>query len=600
MDFSFLSPSAWQWLYALPLLFIPYLFRERAQRLVVPAVFLYQGLPPAAQRRLWGRLRLSPLFFFQLLLLLLLIAAAAQPFLHQRGEKVAIVLDTSASMQAHSSATSSSVFAVAQQQALDTIASLSSEDTVSFFVTTPFPTLIATSSETTSRVHEQAAAVTVTDMPDVSDEVLSAFFSQLLKEQHFQRVVFFTDRPLAIAREIDALTVHTIGSVQANVSVAAFHVDRSPFAPDDVSATITIAGLERGMSGSVNLEDAESGKVLLSQPLMKHERSEISFARVPLATTYRARLLVDDGLAVDNEAYVVLPSLRTIPLLLVSPAAHVVNSLNQIPNLRVERVPPAEYTPERAAGFPLILFHLVIPETLPATNAAFVFPPEGNALFPLGKAARRPQVTQWASAHPLTSYVTFSLLTPSYGQALLPVGWCTPIVSGTVGTLVLAGERDGYRYAAVGFDLLPYLGKQNLPTSIFTLNLLGWLAARAGLPLDLHTGSSLQVSNAETQIRMADGERVLPVGNAALFAKQGVYTIVENGRERQIAVNLSSAEESRLGRPLQVASLAAPTPLSLEKTGKPLWPWLLLGVVCLLMIEWWWAMRQPTRMSANP
>jgi hypothetical protein len=311
---------------------------------------------------------------------------------------------------------------------------------------------------------------------------------------------------------------------------------------------------------------------------------------------------VDDGLAVDNEAYAVLPSLQTIPLLLVSPAANVVNSLRQIPNLRVEHVSPAEYTPARAVGFPLVVFHLVMPEALPATNAAFIFPPEGNALFPLGKAVRQPQVTQWTAGHPLTSYVTFSLLIPSYAQALLPVGWCAPIVSGTVGTLVLAGERDGYRYVAVGFDLLPYLGRQNLPASIFTLNLLGWLAARAGQPPDLHTGVSLPVRNAETQIVMANGQRVLPVGNTALLAQQGVYAISENKREWRVAVNLSNTEESQLGRPLQLASLATPTPLALEKTGQPLWPWLLFAVIFLLFVEWWWAMRRAGRgvSSATP
>ena len=595
MDFSFLSPSAWQLLYALPLLLIPYLFRERGQRVVVPAVFLYQGLPPAARRRLLGTPRLSPLFFLQLLLLFLLISAAAQPFLHQRGEKVAIILDTSASMQARALGTNSNVFTVAQQRTLDMIASLPSDDSVNFFVTTPFPSLIATSGETSARVQEQATAATVTDMPDVSDEVLSAFFSQLFKEQNFQRIVFFTDRPLVTEQKTDALIVKTLGTPQPNLSITAFQVDRSPFAPDDVAATVTVAGLDRGVSGSVSIEDVESGKVLLSQPLVKNGRSVMAFARLPVATTYRARLLVDDGLAVDNEAYAVLPSLQTISLLLISPAANVAGSLNQIPNLRVERVTPTAYTPARAREFPLVVFHLVIPDTLPATNAAFIFPPEGNALFPLGKAAQRPQVTQWEVAHPLTKYVTFSLLTPAYAQALLPVGWCRPIVRGTVGTLVLAGERDGYRYAAIGFDLLPYLGKQNLPTSILTLNLLGWLAARAGQPLDLHTGESLTVKSAETQVQMVGGEHVLPIGNAVLLARQGVYTVSENGQERRIAVNLSNPEESQLGRPLRLTPLDSPTPLALEKTGKPLWPWLLFGVLFLLLVDWWWAMRRASR-----
>ena len=595
MDFSFLSPSAWQLLYALPLLLLPYLFREQGRRVVVPAVFLYQGLPPAAQRRLWGKLRLSPLFFFQLLLLLLLVAVAMQPFLHQRGEKIAVILDTSASMQARVQSTTDNVFTRAQQQALDTISSLPSGDTLSLFVTTPFPTLVGTSNGSSQRVLEQAAAVTVTDMPDVSDEVLSAFFSQLLKEQEFQRIIFFTDRPLADEQHSGVLTVHALGKVQANLAIAAFAVARSPFAPDDVEATVTIAGLERGMSGSLSIEDVESGKVLGSQPLIKNDHATYSFPRLPLVTMYRVRLLVDDALAVDNEAYAVLPPLKTISILLVSPATNVARSLEQIPNLRVEQISPAAYTPARAAGVPFVVFHLVMPEALPATSAAFIFPPEGNSLFPLGKAARRPQVTQWTTAHPLTSYVAFSLLTPPYAQALLPVGWSTPVVSGTIGPLVLAGEREGHRYVAVGFDLLPYLGKQNLPTSILTLNVLGWLAARAGQPPDLHTGSLLPVVGADTRVQLANGETMPSVGNTVTLAKQGIYTISEKGQERQVAVNLRNVEESQLGRPLRLAALASPTPQAAEKTGLPLWPWLLFGLIFLLMIEWWWAMRRESR-----
>src|SRR5206468_228015 len=135
--------------------------------------------------------------------------------------------------------------------------------------------------------------------------------------------------------------------------------------------------------------------------------------------------------------------------------------------------------------FPLVLFHLTAPDTLPPTNAAFILPPEGNTLFPLGKATSQLQVTQWATAHPLTAYVTFSLLSPPYAQAFLPVSWCKPVLSATVGPLVLAGERDGRRYAAVGFDLLPYLGKKNLPTSILTLNLPNAEESRLGRPLRL-------------------------------------------------------------------------------------------------------------------
>ncbi len=588
MDFAFLSPLAFKLVYALPLLLVPYLLQERNKRVVVPALFLYQGLTAASRRRLWGRPHLTPLFFLQLLLLLLLITAAARPFLPRYAGKVAVVIDTSASMQAPAPASKSSVFELAKQQAANELASLSAEETVSLFTSAPIPMPIPSPPEMLSP-QQLLASVTVTDTPDPGDAILAAFFSQLVKEHGFQRVVFFTDRPLAKPLREGTLIVRTLGTARPNLSIAAVQLYRSPFAPDDLEATVTISGPTDQVKGRVEIVNADTGKPIASQPLPKNTNGTVTFPRLPLAPVYRIHLAVEDGLSVDNDAAAVLPTLSTVAVLVVSPAAKVMKSIGQIPNLTVELIRPEEYTPERAARFALVLFHLTAPETLPATNAAFLLPPEGNTLFPLGKGATQPRMTQWSAAHRLTAYVTFSLLTPSFGQALLPVSWCKPILSGTVGTLVFAGEREGRRYAALGFDLFPYLGKQNLPVSILTLNLLGWLVDRTGQLADTRTGSTLQVASPTTTVRQPDGQ-LAPVENGAVrLTKQGVYTVSENSIARKVAVNLSDAEEAQLGRPLHIPEIAPAVPVAPEKTGQPLWPWLLHGVLFLLLVDWWWA-----------
>jgi hypothetical protein len=591
MDLSFLSPFAFRLLYALPLLIVPYLLRQRGRRVVVPALFLYQGLPSSARRRLWGRLRLTPLFFLQLLILLLLVIAAAQPFIQQQGSKVALVLDTSASMQARAPGGEGSLFAVAKKQAARALETIPSVDTVSLFTNTPLPAPASAPEDDRARLHALLSQLEVTDAPDPSDEVLSAFFTQLLGERGFQRIVFFTDRPLAESLNTDALIVVTLGGPQPNLGITTFRLYRSPFSPDEVDATVVVAGSSSLTGWAASIEDVDTGKQLQSHAFSKGESPTFSFPHLPVATTYRARLSVEDALTVDNEAYAVLPSLTNVPVLLVTPSPDAARSLGGIPNLKLERVSPQDYTPARAAQFPFVLFHLTAPDALPPTNAAFILPPEDNALFPLGKAATRVQVTQWATAHPLTSYVTFSLLSPPYAQALLPVSWCKPVISATVGPLVLAGERDGKRYAAFGFDLLPYLGKKNLPTSILTLNLLGWLADQAGQPPSLKTGTFLALSGESASVRLPNGATLIPVGGAVSLKKQGVYTVCENGGERRIAVNLTNAEESRLGRPLLLASLTPPAPVALETTGQPLWPWLLLAALLLLGLEWWFSAR---------
>jgi Ca-activated chloride channel homolog len=591
MDLSFLSPLAFRLLYALPLLVVPYLLRERGKRIVVPALFLYQGLPSSARRRLWGRLQLTPLFFLQLLILLLLITAAAQPFMQRQGGKVALVLDTSASMQARAASGAGSLFDAAKQQAVQVLDTIPRQDAISLFTNAPLPAPLSVPADTRAQIQQDLAQVEVTDAPDPSDEVLSAFFAQLLGERGFQQVFFFTDRPLATQGSTDALRVVTLGGPQPNLGITAFRLYRSPFFPDQVDATVVVAATGRIGGGSVSIENAETGKVWQSQSFTPGESFTFPFPHLPLATTYRARLFVEDGLAVDNEAYAVLPALSTVPVLLVSPSSDAARSLGQIPNLKLERVSPQDYNPAKAAKFPLVLFHLTAPETLPPTNAAFILPPDGNALFPLGKAATRPSITQWTAAHPLTSYVTFSLLSPTYAQAFLPVSWCKPVISATVGSLVLAGERDGRRYVAVGFDLLPYLGKQNLPASILTLNLLGWLADQAGQPPSLKTGATLTLAGESASVRLPNGETLTPVSGTMSLRQQGVYTISENGVERRIAVNLTNTEESRLGRPLRLTPIAPPAPVAPETTGQPLWPWLLMAALLLLGLEWGFSAR---------
>jgi hypothetical protein len=593
MDFAFLSPLAFKLLYALPLLFVPYLLQERNKRVIVPALFLYQGLPTTSRRRLWGKLQLTPLFFLQLLLLLLLITAAAQPFLPRHAGKIAVVIDTSASMQAQASATKNTLFALAKQQAADEIAALSTEETISFFVSAPFPMPVPSSPEMPSP-QRLLSSLTVSDTPDPSDDILAAFFSQLVKEHGFQRVVFFTDRPLAKSLDEGTLIVRTLGDTRPNLSIASVQLYRSPFAPEDIEVTVAIGGQMDRANGRVEIINAETDKQLASQPLPKTSKGIVAFPRLPLAPVYRIRLAVDDGLAVDNEAAIVLPTLNTVSILVVSPAANTVRSVGQIPNLAVELISPQDYTPERASRFPIILFHLTAPETLPVTNAAFILPPEGNALFPLGKGTSRPRVTQWTAAHPLTAYVTFPLLTPAYAQALLPVSWCKSVINGTGGSLMLAGEREGRRYAALGFDLFPYLGKQNLPASILTLNLLGWLADRTGQLADTRTGTTLQIENPSTTVRQPDGQLAHVENGAVRLTKQGVYTLTENGIEHQVAVNLLDGEESHLGRPLHIPELAPAVPVAPEKTGQPLWPWILYGVLFLLLVDWWWAGKSKT------
>lgn len=587
MDFALLSAaSAAPLLLALPALLVPYLFRRRARRIVVPSLFLYEGLASSARQGMWGRLRLSPLFFLHLLILLLLILIAARPVVRSPGGSVAFVLDTSASMQARGPDGATHVFELAKRALGSRLETLPEGARIGLFTSAPSPQKIADSSLAGEwsgpSLDRLLAGVEVTDTPDPSDAVLSVFFAQLLAEDGFQRLVFFTDRPLASPAP-PQVSVVRLGEGGPNLGISGFRLHRSPFFPDAVEATLRVVGTAPTEGWRVSLEDAETGQEL--QSLLPAHDQTFSFSDVPVARTYRARLLIEDGLALDNEAHAVLPRLGSVSGLLVSPLPQGAASLSQIPALRLEQVSPQDYSPDMAARFPFVLFHLTAPDSLPPSNAAFILPPEGNAVFPLGRAATGPDITRWTVGHPLVRYVHFPLLKPAFGHAFSPPAWSRAVVHATPGPLILAGERRGYRYAAVGFDLLPYLGRQNLPASILTLNLLDWLAGQAGRTPSLKTGASLSLTGQAPQVSDPDGQSIPIAGRSLSLLKQGVYRVTEHGHQRRLAVNISSAEESRLGRPLR---LDVPTPTPLEQTAqRPVWPWIIVGVLLLLGLERW-------------
>ncbi len=640
MQFSFLSPAAFSLLLALPLLLVPYLLRQRHQRRVVPALFLYQDISSPARRRLWGRLRLSPLFLLQLLILLLLVAIAAHPVLqYDTAGKIALVLDTSASMQARNLSGEASLFEVAKERIQQELANIPAEHRIGIFTTNPLgavpeglldPLAGPADAEEPLTVSSDLRAVLelvrVSDAPDPSDATLSAFFAQLLRDHDFERVLFVTDRPVTQppSEQTSRLSFRTVmpGTAQPNIGISTFRLYRSPFFPDTIHATVGIHATEDALSQlslrQIVIEDGQTQQRFAAQQVGQPAAQTFSFSRLPLTTSYRARILLGegkgggqdkDGLAVDNEAYAVLPPLEEIAVLLVSPTPEVGDSLEQIPNIKLTLMTPQDYDPiavTSASEFICILFHLTAPEVLPPMPAAFFLPPDDNPLFSLGQSAQQPVLTHWTHGHPLTSYVTFPLLTPAYAQALHPAGWNTPIIESTVGPLLLAGERAGRRYVVTGFDLLPYLGTRNLPASILTLNILGWLSDRTSQSTLYKTGAVLspqshlvKATDSPVHVRFPGDTRFQPVERALSLDRQGVYTFRENGVERLVAVNLLSPEETDLGRPLSLVvdesggSSHIPQTDRVSRTHeRPVWPWLLLAVLVLCSLEWWWVARK--------
>src|SRR5205807_6862094 len=125
--------------------------------------------------------------------------------------------------------------------------------------------------------------------------------------------------------------------------------------------------------------------------------------------------------------------------------------------------------------------------------------------------------------------------------------WMHEVIGGAGGALLLAGERQGHRFAATGFNPLPYLGRANLPMSILTLNLLGYLAQVGTQASALHTGEPLSIPAGVKEIVLPSGRKEA-VHGAQPFSSataQGIYQLVgADGSKTLRAVNLADLATS--------------------------------------------------------
>jgi hypothetical protein len=199
-------------------------------------------------------------------------------------------------------------------------------------------------------------------------------------------------------------------------------------------------------------------------------------------------------------------------------------------------------------------------------------------------------VSGWREGHPLTRYVNFSLFRPRYARALIPQTPGESIVRTQEGPLVYTAAKHGVSYIVLGFDPFPYLGQDNLPMSIFTVNVVDWFFALSNARGNA-TGEPIAVSAARPgdQVITPTGERVRLRPGATSFAQtlyQGIYQVMRQNARDIIAVNLGDINESDLRQPASIGVGGESDAKSGKSISLPFWPYFLLAALLLLLLEW--------------
>lgn len=583
---EFLNPIALYGLLALPLLLVPYLIRRKPRRVLFSSLLLMNESAGQANANPWGRLRLPPVFFLQLLLLALLILALAEPVFTSLPSHVAVVIDNSASTQAREGETTR--FALAQAKAQALLSEVASDGQVDIFLTTPRLLRARPGPLAPSEAAAFIAGLEPYDLGDASIDYKTVL-SRLAQEYKYQRVYLITDH--AVRGQNSIIRGATVGSAKNNFALTALDVRRTAL----VNAS-TVAHVEvRNFSANeerIKIVVRGSGTVVARRELVvgAGATATATVAALPAHPYYEAEIENRDALPLDNRRFAVGSAATALRMLAVTPRPQEFASLRDIPGVSLNVIAPEDYEKAERIGYGLEIFHFAAPAALPRTPALFILPPDANNLVDQSKAVSRPTVSGWREPHVLTRYVNFSLFRPAYARPLKPKTPADAVVEISQGPIALAIDRSSTRQLILGFDPFPYLGRDNLPMSIFTLNLIDWFFKDSGSQ-SRATGESLALSavGASKTIVTPKGNQILTGSEQNIFSQtyyQGIYQIPRGADKEAVAVNLQDPSESDL-RSSSVIDVAA----SESGNGRlpalsSYWPHLLLAALVLLLVEW--------------
>lgn len=544
---GFLYPGALIFFALVPLLIVAYLVRERPRSIVVSSILGYRALRALKSERPWGWPRLDWLFLIELLILSLVVLAMAEPYVIHQHIPVAVVVDNSAAMQA--GGPPGARFDAAKG-ALQKAIPNQNGVAVSLYVTAPQPHLIKASMS----VGQAQSAISRLRPIDAPQSTLSVAktLGDLLSSHRFTQVLFASSDPVSPPLPA-ALHVFKAGDPMPNYAIGSFAVGGAEFGSGALRAHVTVANFSSEPQ-SLEVEISAEGKTLARAQarLAAREIGSVEFPTLAPTSVYRAELTPADNFALDNVAYAAPAAGAEIQVLFVSPTPADAAGLGSLPQLKLRTVTPEQYSPNDAKA-DLLIFEYGIPKELPAANALLVMPPGGDDVFRLQvKPGATTQVTDWRSPDPITDGVNFRLLALRQPESFAVHPWMESVVNSNLGSLILQGTHQGHRYIALGFNPFPYLGRKNLPMSVLTLNILGYLSGFGSEDIGHRTGQPWIVPAGVNEIITPAGKaiRVEPGIPFTEGTQQGIYQLIGPGSQRRVrAVNLADLNVSDLENP---------------------------------------------------
>ena len=600
---TFLAPAAAFFALTLPAIVALYFLRIRRPTRVVPALNLWPDQVRDRQANVpWQRLRFSWLLLLQLLAAAVLVAAAVQPVL-SAGTSLArhsvVLLDVSASMQARD--VQPTRLDEAKKEVGAIIDQLSPQDRMTLVAVGPTPRIVASVVGDRDALHRALDGLGASNgTADLSSAL--ALAAGLVRPGDDARGYLFSDGIVGPIRTDASSSLpfpveyHPIGVSGENIGLTSLVVRTSA---QSRAAYLHVQNFGQ-QARTFSLEWRADGKLVdvRQLTLAAGVAQDLTLPVPSNATVVSAHIDAGDIFSLDDTVTAVARTPSTFRVLLVTPGnVFLEQALALRGDLQLDVVAPADY--KSSAPYAMSIFDRYSPPTLPNGPFISIDPPPGSPLAG-GAAIGVGRVRATDAGDPLLTNVDLNDVHIARSQDLRNDTFGRALITSLQTPLVLVRDEP-FRQVLFGFDLHESDLPLRIAFPILVQNLSEWILPPSVPSHSFHPDEPVTIvpetgATSVTVVRPDGSRRALAGGAVATFGETdltGVYTVEQtvSGKTNRswFTVNLFSDQVSQL-KPADRITLPpynnAVAVNAVHRGQLEIWPWIALGALGLVVLEW--------------
>jgi hypothetical protein len=609
---TWLNPAAFAFLAFIPVILLLHSLRYRRRDVRVSTLFLWESVAREMQGTLGLRRLVQNLpLLLQILLVLLLVTALARPVRTTavaQSKDIVLVIDVSASMQTRTP--QGTRFAEAQRRALEILDGLPSDRQMALIAAGRQPRVLTFFTSEKVLLRQAITDLQADDAPGNMREaiLLALSFTQGMPTQEIVVVGDGAYRGMTAADVPHQQLRHIqITGGERNVGIIRLAFRQLLGTEEQYEVLIAVKNFSR------QPVEAPLQLTLRRQPLLERQlvlqpgQEEVVIAPLNISVKglVQAELLWDDDFPLDNVAYGVLEDKTHTWILLVGESNYFLEKLlTSLPGVLVNVVPEVTEAslPRLLEANHLIIFNGVQPPPLHMGNFLLLNTSPQDMRLAADGVVAKPRVLDWERQHPLLRFVELADLNIEEALVHHPQVGGHSLVQAEGTSLLSVIEEPRLRIVTFAFDLM----RSDLPLRVafpvFINNLLRWLhpqqeelaagQIQAGMPYGVFFDPPVEHVTVQTPAGVKRDYDVQ--GNPWLFSdtqRLGVYIMRAGEQKRYLTVNLLDGAESDITPATSLASFV-PTgsDTRVQHAGlveTPLWPYLLMGVLVVLVGEWY-------------